>query len=164
MRWNTRTKNQLMLAIQRHKRKARYGISCIYMPLSESIGVKIYSSEKIRDKTYEKQAHAANYGLAPIVGDKFSFECFWIGHTCTLPDIRHKIVYGYLTQNAVVKKKGRIHGIGDLRYQLYEIGLVNDDLWNPNVGFIGDRLVCIDFDFCSCRWKRGRKSKDAQRA
>jgi hypothetical protein len=172
MKWTPKKKLQLMEAIQFRKKEVKSGISCVYFALNTKVGAKMYISEKIRDDTYRKQAHAAQYHLAPQVGDCFSFECFWIGHNpCSLPDVRHKVIYGYLTQNAIIEypKKARKttfnEEMWDLEMELRDIGIVNEDLGPNNVGFIGKRMVCIDFDYVSCHWKVGRKrkSKDATR-
>ena len=166
MKWTPRKKQQLMDAIQNRKKDFRSGISCVYFPLSTTCGAKMYTSEKIRDAAYSKQAHAAKYHLAPQVGDRFSFECFWIGHNpCSKPDICYKVIHGYLTQNARLEIPKRGHKatfneqMWDLEMDLREIGIVNEDLGSSNVGFIGKRMVCIDFDYVSCHWKAGRKRK-----
>lgn len=173
MKWTPSKKQQLMEAIQYRKKEAKAGISCVYFALSKTVGAKIYTSGKIRDEAYRKQAHAARYHLAPQVGDCFSFECFWIGHNpCSIPDLRHKIVHGYLTQNARLELSKRDRKatfneeMWDLEMDLREIGIVNEDLGPNNVGFIGNRMVCIDFDYVSCHWKVGRKrkNKDGTRA
>ncbi len=165
LKWTAEKQQRLMSVIQYNRRQAKFGISCVYFALSKNIGVKLYSTQKERDKTHEKQAHAAKYKLAPAAGECFSFQCFWIGHNpCSAPDVRYKVIYGYLTQNATMPPKRDRTDLYPLELRLRQIGLVNDDLCNYNVGYIGKRLVCIDFDNCSCHWMVGRKKgKDAQR-
>lgn len=174
MKWTSSKQQQLMQAIQYRKKDVKFGISCVYFALNTKVGAKMYASEKTRDQAYKKQAHAYQYKLAPQVGDCFSFDCFWIGHNpCSLPDLKHKVIYGYMTQNAEVYKNKRFCSLGeqlsksafnsqmwDLERNLKEIGIVNEDIHSENVGFIGKRMVCIDFDDVSCRWKAGRKRKD----
>jgi len=164
LKWTPEKEKQLMLVIQSRK-KAKFGISCIYYALSKAVGVKIYCSEKERDKTCDKQSLAAKHGLAPTVGDRFSFNCVWIEHsTCSAPNIRHRVVYGYLTQNAVLPSMrwslDKFYPFEvELESKLRKIGLVYRDFHFGNVGYIGKKLVCIDFDWASCTFKAGRKKK-----
>ena len=171
--WTKAKQQQLIDKIHFQKRHAKFGISCVYFELSPRVGAKIYTSEKIRDKTHDKQVHAAKHGLAPQSGDKFQLECFWVGHNpCSKPDIRYKMLYGYLTQNVSIQYPNKARKasfddeIWDLTMSLDAIGIINQDLCYSNVGFIGNKMVCIDFDYVSCHWKAGRKkrSKDGTRA
>ena len=165
LKWTPDKEKQLMLAIQKNRKKAKFGISCIYFALSKTVGVKLYHSEKERDKTCDKQYLASKHGLAPIVGDRFSFNCFWIEHSaCSAPNIKYRVVHGYLTQNAVLPStRWSCHKFYpfevELESKLRKIGLLHRDLHFGNVGFIGKKLVCIDFDQVSCIFKSGRKKK-----
>jgi len=51
-----------------HTSNSDSGNWCIFVPLSDAEGVKFYETEAIRDAAAELQANAAQYGLAPQVG------------------------------------------------------------------------------------------------
>ena len=156
LRWSENKHDQMILAIQNRKRKfASSGCSCVYFPISKLIGVKIYQSKRERDSTHSKQLYASKFGLAPLVGDQFSFNCINVHHDMQ-QHVTYKTVYGYLTQNVQVPKRLCEKLQYKLQEELEQIGLINDDLYYGNVGWIGNRLVCIDFDPCSCRWKNNK--------
>jgi hypothetical protein len=147
LKWNENKRLQLVDVIKRRKR-ARAGVSCSYLLLSTKIGAKIYQTKQMRDATHRKQLYASEFGLAPLAGDCFSLECISIYES----NVSYRMVYGYLTQNAVVPKYLSFDDEFDLKYQLRDIGIRTNDLCSKNVGYLGKRLVCIDFDSCSCQW------------
>lgn len=161
LKWSQQSKKFFLDAIRNCKAKAPpSGISCIFLKLNDFVGAKLYCSKVSRDKAHRMQSHAANYGLAPLSGECFDHEFYYMQHKYEDAEVRYNKVYGYLTEFAHVPKHISHEEIGALKRGLYNIGLVNDDLFAKNVGFVGNKLVCIDFDFVSCQWKRGRKKND----
>jgi len=47
------------------------GSSCLYLNLNDVIGVKLYKTKKIRNKSFSNQKKLNKIDLAPDVGDKF---------------------------------------------------------------------------------------------
>ena len=147
LKWNENKRLQLIETIKKKKR-ASAGVSCSFLPLSAKIGAKIYQTRQMRDATHKKQSYAAEYGLAPLAGDWFSLECISIRST----NVSYRTVYGYLTQIAVIPRNLSCDDEIWLERQLRNIGISAYDLCPYNVGYLGKRLVCIDFDSCSCKW------------
>lgn len=156
LKWTEKKRQQFIESIQKHKEKrVQSGVSCMYFPLSKTVGAKVYQTLRGRNSARDKQIYVAKFGMAPLVGDSFSYESIYFD--LCYGRVKYKVVYGYLTQNAIVPRDLS----EDDEYYLYDrlraIGIVNHDLVPSNVGYIGQRLVCIDFDTCSCKWERGRK-------
>ena len=160
LQWDDKKNRQLMETIRvKSKRKmVSFGVSCVYFLLNKKVGAKLYKSKKVRDCAYNKQLYAAEHNLAPAVGDCFSLDCFWIEHVpCCCPEIKYRKIHGYITQNVKIDSKKEHSEYSKLKYKLSEIGLLNEDLLNDNVGIVDGKLVCIDFDSCSCKWRNIKK-------
>lgn len=158
LRWIESKKHELAQALRRPKRHVRHGCNCVFVKLSKTVGAKIYMNQNDRDRALEKQRHAASYRLAPQTGDKFQIDCFQIDHHDHIePEVGYRVVYGYLTQVVQVRRSVDWDDLHDLRWALSQIGITHYDLWEENVGYVGERMVCIDFDHNSCQWARGRK-------
>lgn len=134
--------------------------------------------EQERDNNHRMQAHAASYGLAPAVGEKFSFvnphdeDCYVYGFlTVICPRLLHKepeyqhlswgwYFWEFFNVNKYWKKQKdsddinnidfEYYGLPNLANMLLDIGFeYAEDLHLENVGFMADgSFVCIDFDHC----------------
>jgi hypothetical protein len=171
LRWTAKTKQRLVEVIRRGL-YLKSGATCIFVPLFRDVGLKIYSDKFTRDHCVKMQGLAAKHKLAPQVGDKFELECLTIDHFVFTDDgtdmlkeqcVKVNTVYGYVTERArLVRRYSQLYMdvwtqiIAD---ELEDLGIVHPDLWVGNVGYIGGRLVCIDFDTNSCRRKPGRPRK-----
>ncbi len=142
------------------------GVDCRFIRINENWGIKFYKNEALRNKTLAFQARAAEAGLAPRVG-----ECFEL----TLPfyeDEEPREVFGYVTE-CISDTYGEYYAnrmfqcsyseclhyqreeIAEQMYDSYEynrlieginsINISNNDIHTRNVGFLRNRLVCIDF-------------------
>jgi len=124
--------------IQKNYDKKQEGCVCTFVPLSNKVGVKLYRYKQSRDLAVKMQKKAAKHKLAPKVG-----------RTLQLSDKYKYKKFGYLTE--IVKVKHNLIGvhwdkIEVLDDALQEIGINHGDLCGSNVGFIGNRMVAIDFD------------------
>lgn len=157
LKWSLKKKEQLIRVIMKN-RSWRFGSSCIYLPLSKTVGVKLYRTKRARNITHERQVYAAKYGLAPLCGNRFSLNCYYIRHengdNDEFSSVMHNTVYGYLTQIAEIRDEVDESEFYLIRSQLKEIGIAHCDLWEGNVGYIKNKIICIDFDSNSCRWRR----------
>lgn len=155
LQWSDLKKKFLMKMTKQKRMTPKTGVSCVYFPLSKSEGVKFYRTKKTRDRTYLLQQRAAKFGLAPKVGQRFYIDCFSI-EPGSFGGVDSRRVYGFLTERAQVRRGyfNEYH----LEEQLKNIGIIHHDLHYENVGRLNGRLVCIDFDSCSCktRKKNGR--------
>lgn len=147
-------------------RPALSGAECTFIKMDNGKGLKLYYEEYLARKTYEMQAHAASYGLAPHVGP-FIFKFNKNAHIyhayyteCikkTLYD-RYQHVGVWWDDVAWPKHKdwgdrccidGPSIGLPDIAQQLADIGIKPYDLNYGNVGWMDDgRFVCIDFGLC----------------
>jgi hypothetical protein len=74
------------------------GVCCIFVPITDKIGAKIYANECDRDGCYERQSEAADVGLGPDVYGLFELT---LENTIEGYDVIHKAgntIYGYLTE------------------------------------------------------------------
>ena len=156
LKWNKARKAELITVTKRKNIKC--GLSCVFVKLNESVGAKIYSTQRERDRCHKIQTLASEHKIAPLVGDPFDLECYMIRHNGIEAAVNYRKMYGYLTQVAEIRRSMyHIKDILGLEYDLYKIGIIHDDLHKGNIGFIKDKMVCIDFDAISCKLKRGRK-------
>ena len=156
LKWTKARKAELLTVTKRKNIKC--GISCVFVKLDEFVGVKIYSTRRERDRSFKAQTIAAKHKIAPLVGDSFELECYMVRHDGFTADVDYRKMYCYLTQVARISRaKPNIRTILALEYELYKVGIIHEDLHKGNVGYVSDKLVCIDFDIVSCQLKRGRK-------
>lgn len=78
--------------------QSRHGRWCVFVPLSDTEGVKLYHSKEIRDGAMELQAYAASWGMGPKVGEACEMPRIdsWTG-----PDkwpMELNTVYGFITE------------------------------------------------------------------
>jgi hypothetical protein len=118
------------------------GYFCDFYKITETIGLKIYSRKKLRDKCFKYQRYASKYKLAPKVFGKI-----YINRE------RSQKRYGYFTE--IAEKKRLKDGDSDLLYDLLrKIKMHDDDLHSENVRYIGNRIVLIDFSETSWRGEK----------
>ena len=139
-------------------RKVPSGVSCSYLQWTKHVGFKMFFDAQMMKAARRRQKKAAKHGLAPKVGDMvtikvFSFESrsgTW-GYECNAPLPMKKKIYCYFTQTATKIGKVVPHKkIMKLEYALFDINIVQSDLHFHNMGYLGKKLVCIDFDDISC--------------
>lgn len=127
-------------------RESDCGSCCLFIPLSETEGVKFYHSAYIRDASAKSQARAYALGLAPKVGEfcempVFSL-CDWPN---SWPNDTSK-AYGYVTQIAELREL-EPEEFDYLQSSMIEHGFCVADIDSRfNVGVIDGMPVCIDFD------------------
>lgn len=125
------------------------GQACRFIPMEE-FGVKLYGrNEESAKSSYVEQTSAYAKGVAPAVGDYFRIRL-------RLGPKEEFSVFGYLTEMAT--------GIGEVfdaedyymsaTYQelcsrMADAGYSTGDLHGGNFGWVGGKLVCIDFDAVS---------------
>jgi hypothetical protein len=126
----------------------RAGIYCIFVPLNRRWGVKCYQSRRIGRIAFEDQKLAHEHGVAPRV--KHQFDLVVPGTN------KSRAWYCFVTQRAThvgnccyldeADEQGHVE---DLKTALGEIGLDHliPDLHDDNIGFLCDKLVCIDFSY-----------------
>lgn len=135
-----------LLAIVNEKfEDAENGMQCVFVPVDDFFGVKLYFDKSKRDECYRNQEMCFEHGFAPEVGDTFD-----------LP--RGTYRYGYFSEIAVMAKKhdGYTNGYWwerdheeELDQLLQEIetatGWYINDSHADNFGYINGTLVPIDF-------------------
>lgn len=124
------------------------GTECEFFTAKKT-GYKIYKTLMEASKAFERQSKAYKAGLAPRPGKVF---------VKLYKD--YSPLFGYTTQ---IAKTINSNGYNDARYnqlienmeeisrKLRKIGILTRDLHDGNFGYIGKRLVCIDFGSESCR-------------
>lgn len=150
-----------------HARPA--GIACMFVAINDRWGVKLYRDKQYADKTYNMQKKAAEFRLAPNVGERLTINDYdKYGHACTL--------HGYLTES-IVFTHAQVHNLSSKTYYdgdnkakwieassnlqcSYEYmdlidgirkkaGIDPCDMHMENVGYLDDgTLVAIDFSEC----------------
>lgn len=142
------------------------GAAARFIRITEKWGLKFYQNEAIRNKTYDFQSRCAEDGLAPRVGDLFEFSLPFNENETPIS------VFGYLTEcieetygdryaykmfgdsyeNCSKNQQIEVDDMmfGDRKYNdlitgIYWTGISTKDIHALNIGFIGNRLICIDF-------------------
>jgi hypothetical protein len=133
----------------------KHGVSCTYVKWTTKVGLKLYETRSERDRCVRLQKKAAKARIGPRVGDVFSIvviECKGAGNGWwgDAPNIRRKVLHCYFTEHATVPRRLSMKKVEALRDALYEIDIDHGDLHEGNTGYLGKRLVCIDFDSASC--------------
>ncbi|MEI8078333.1 MAG: hypothetical protein WCH61_01740, partial [bacterium] len=124
------------------------------------IGLKLFAVEELRDFALNKQRDVAKHNLAPVVGDSFTLPESLHGEPClqwkspfpeTYPS--GPLIHGYITESADTARPVDQNAKQKVIRQLKSIKALNtpDNLeeQDENFGYIGDRLVIIDFDIGS---------------
>jgi hypothetical protein len=134
------------------------GCTCVFVPITDKIGAKLYTQEYDRDNCYGKQNQAKEFDLGPETYGLFEFV---LDHELVHEEAYDNIpegqtVYGYLTEIVEVARD---------KYDFYEFrgkfpmgrdNLVRDlkdkcniswlDTHMGNIGIKDGKLMCIDFD------------------
>jgi hypothetical protein len=136
----------------------------LFVPLNNRKGIKLYRDKEIRDFSYKGQNKAFKLGLGPKTYGKFKLEfpevMFVYSEHHGEPGCDFKTYYGYITQLAKEPSgkfdKRTYTAAQKLTDKLVANGFADWDVgYTSNVGWVGNKLVCIDFDpitmsGCSC--------------
>jgi hypothetical protein len=128
------------------------GASCAYLQWTKYVGLKMYSERGQRTRCWRRQRKAARHGLGPSTGGCFEFRALAISWgSFRAPDFRWKTIYCYWTEHVQVNSKLDDRDYDTLYSGLLKLGYHHKDLVPWNTGTTRDsRVVCIDFDSCSC--------------
>jgi hypothetical protein len=133
------------------------GAQCIFIPITDTIGAKIYIDQKERDYSYEWQNTAYENNLGPETHGKFEFVTEEGLYNAEMDDNipAGSVLYGYLTE--IVEIVGNLDidfmewedenqdDIDDLYEELYQLGFKFVDNHVHNLGFKDGKLIGIDF-------------------
>ena len=137
-----------MSQILKNKKKARYGASCMFVPISSTRGVKLYATKSECDFAFYMQQKASEKKLGPKVFEAFSIRTTPISRVNAF-GTRITFRYGYVTQIAKPVKQLTDKKLKTLLKRLNKNGFSVDDIHYGNIGYLGHNLVCIDFDLVS---------------
>jgi len=168
MRFPTeKTAKQKLWKLLQSLPKVASGAECFFVPLSETVGAKVYDSKRGRDFAFTMQKAFATIDMGPKVASyRFSFQL----NDETFENINNHIgisnnkLYAYITEIVEVK-----HRVGrriplhwhcktmrrdcHIEWQLEDIGLdycdILVDLHDENIGFKNGKYIMIDFGECS---------------
>ena len=153
------------LARQTPVEKYAYGCDAMFLRINKNWGFKLFSTEKDRDKNYDRQNLAHEHGAAPAVGEKMFV---------TLPD--NNSYYGFITECIVETYydrhisefdmyKDKEYANSELEEQMFRDDEYNNlmeilddttgsfDMHCQNVGYMPDgRMVAIDFSRSNHGW------------
>jgi hypothetical protein len=139
---------------------ARKGSSCYFVPVSETMGLKLYATAQERDASYVAQSIVAEHGLAPDVGECVDLKGLQIpsGSAPNWWHPRYKektplVMYGFLTEKVKTNPGYNPSAEIDLRDSLtaiLDLPWNFCDLYGDNIGEKNGRPVCVDLDprFC----------------
>lgn len=115
------------------------GAECVFVRLSDKLGLKLYSTRRQRDYAYRTQKLAAKYGIGPDVKCLAKSEGLVHPHSGTL------CKWGYITELVEIRQLS-YQEFDQLVALMEEIGLSTIDLATcANVGIKNGKPVCIDF-------------------
>lgn len=121
------------------------GCSCLFVPISDTCGVKLYKTKDGRDFAVRMQRKAEKVGVGPKVFKVFNLR-YPLKDDILCPRLNtHK--YGYVTQLA--KDVHTVDYPRSLSRRMRKHGFHVGDLHGGNTGRIGRKWVCIDFDKAS---------------
>lgn len=149
----TKSKQKQYLKISRYHSKYKCGGACAYLKVGKSWGVKLYQSRHNRDFSFFNHYYASQYRLAPSIGSRFSIEhpdCYQLNPWWKTTDLYiNSTLYGYVVQHVSIRRAGEKR-VKLLKSALQDIGIYIEDIAiDNNVGFINNKIVCIDFDYWS---------------
>ena len=125
-----------------------YGISCIFIPLTSDVGVKLYPRKYDRDYSLKWQKRLYRDDLTPKVGNPFIFVFEWPAYKDGLIFKELKL-FGFFTQRANTDFENKGLMVKKLRKIASDKGFFWGDSHLGNIGMIGKKLVIIDTDPCS---------------
>lgn len=141
MKWNESKRNAAQ-----ESEESRNGCWCIFVPLSDTEGVKFYHRPEVRDAAMEHQKRAHSLGFGPAVGETCEMPMLetWPKPECW--NVRPTKVYGYVTELAEGVGEWDGEAFDFLCEVMQEYGESTVDLHEGNMGWINGYPVCIDFD------------------
>ena len=133
------------------------GISCVFVSLDDDNGIKLFYSERERDKVYDAQAQCLAVGLAPNLGQKVD-----------LPT--GSMRFGYITEKVVVLYESGNNELGGLYTAWNEVENNCDDPddydYDPETNpfkLVHDKLYAdAGWDFQDAHSKNWGIKKDGQ--
>lgn len=131
----------LINTLRKNLYKASSGLSCHFIPIDKKMGIKLYSTKEERDFAYKNQKKYYKKGIAPNTFGKINLD-----RRITLFVNKR---FGYFTQRATKVERLSLKEFKYLEKKLKKLKLTNfaDDIdYDHNVGKIGRKTVCIDFD------------------
>lgn len=164
MYWPKFSKQSFWRKIKATK-KTPSGVSCAYLQWTKYAGLKMFSDKKSMNQSFRGQKRAAKHSLAPKVGEKIVIDVITFSQDpeaaswdiVDAPIPRKIKLYCFFTESA--QKIGRRVPFSKksvLDKTLQKIGIYHDDLHRWNMGYVGKKLVCIDFDDASCSLGRNK--------
>lgn len=130
-------------------KKPKFGATCTFVRLSSDVGLKLYRSKSERNFAYKLQQKAAKFGIGPLVYGKVdlaeSIQATTKKYDCLY---NRTLQYGYLTQIARQRRVSDDMFV-TLGHKMRKHGFSTVDMVDSNVGYIKNKLVCIDFDMGS---------------
>jgi hypothetical protein len=152
--WNKSRQKQLL----KNKHCPSSGCNCIFIKLTDRVGIKIYTRKTHRDIAHDLQSKAFKHKVGPQAGEKFSIYNpkhavaikikQHIKRRCPHTWDRRWPLYCYLTEVVRVPEDG----ISEKQYlslfkRLEKVGFSTNDIsLEHNVGILKGRAVCYDFD------------------
>ena len=131
-------------------KKAKFGSCCMFVPLDSSLGVKLYAERYERDISFFRQKKASKLGLGPKTFKRLTLNNPIVAGTGWRGDVPFK--YGFITEKARQYRgicRESNPKLVKLHRKLEKHGFMSHDVIGPNIGYIGKKLVCIDFDIGS---------------
>lgn len=147
------TLKKLEQAIEKNFNKIYSGAGCVFVPITKTIGAKLYPTLRERDFAYRNQNRALKLKIAPKTYGTFklprpsNWDILEYEIYCEKPF--KKTVYGYLTE--IVKVSNIVNWNDPARLELEEtvsekLGFRTGDLIGANLGWKKNKLIMIDFD------------------
>lgn len=123
-----------------------HGCSASFMKINNDWGVKIFNHEYVRDDSHREQAKAAEFGLAPRVGDKFNFG----NKYCMVCEVAEPFYdtskEGFNWTHFLDLQEKTADMREEFSRELMEAtGFCFTDNHVCNIGKLRGRIVCIDF-------------------
>ncbi len=154
--------------------KCTNGSECVFLPVDEFTGLKVYRGQEYAKTACLCQTEAHSYEIGPEVLSDIKEFIFPISSGKSEYSIQNMFyknakVYGYYTQLADTKKVGNvlneiiIADVTKLKNKCREhLSWIPQDVRDCNVGYIGDRLVLIDFGELTTRVESPEQLKKQQ--
>lgn len=127
-----------------------WGIEAVYIPINAERGLKLYPCIKNGRLAIQCQTEACGLDVGPAVLSPLCEFIFPMGIRNSYPILAERFppgkAYGYYTQRASTCGAVKDEELDELRTKCMELlSFGCSDLSDRNVGYIGDRLVMIDF-------------------
>jgi len=136
------------------------GCETVFVPISKRIGIKGFETLIEASSSIDRQTQAWVHGVAPKVLSEIIEVILPVGKTnlgshfnkkacgSTIYHKKHRRLYDYKTQ--IASRVGEKISFSSPEYKhlestMNQLGFCKFDLHSQNMGWIGKRLVCIDF-------------------